>query len=143
MRLLQAAGADPAATTKSHATALMAATGMNRTLGESAVTEDQALDAVNFLLQLGADAKTLATNGENALFGAAYRGWNRIVQVLADGGANVNAVSKAGITPWLAASGLGDRLGGVLFNTETAALLVKLGADPKLGKPCQAQNKCR
>ena len=55
----------------------------------------------------------------------------------------MNAVSKAGITPWLAASGLGDRLGGVLFNTDTAALLVKLGADPKLGKPCQAQNKCR
>lgn len=143
MRLLLAAGADPAATTKSNATALMAATGMNRTLGESAVTEDQALDVVNFLLQLGADAKALATNGENALFGAAYRGWNRIVQVLVDRGANVNAVSKASITPWLAASGLGDRLGGVLFNTDTAALLVKLGADPKLGKPCQAQNKCR
>ena len=143
MRLLLAAGADPAATTKSNATALMAATGMNRTLGESAVTEDQALEVVNFLLQLGADAKALATNGENALFGAAYRGWNRIVQVLADRGANVNAVSKASITPWLAASGLGDRLGGVLFNKETAALLVKLGADPKLGKPCQAQNKCR
>ena len=143
MRLLLAAGADPAATTKSNATALMAATGMNRTLGESAVTEDQALDVVDFLLQLGADAKALATNGENALFGAAYRGWNRIVQVLADRGANVNTVSKASITPWLAASGLGDRLGGVLFNTDTAALLVKLGADPKLGKPCQAQNKCR
>jgi ankyrin repeat protein len=143
MRLLLAAGADPAATTKSSATALMAATGMNRTLGESAVTEDQALEVVKFLLPLGADAKALATNGENALFGAAYRGWNRIVQLLVDRGADVNAVSKAGITPWLAASGLGDRLGGVLFNTETAALLVKLGADPKLGKPCQAQNKCR
>jgi ankyrin repeat protein len=143
MRLLLSAGADPAATTKSDATALMAATGMNRTLGESAVTEDQALGVVKFLLQLGADAKAVAANGENALFGAAYRGWNTLVQLLVDKGADVNAVSKAGITPWLAASGLGDRLGGVLFNTETAALLVKLGADPKLGKPCQAQNKCR
>ena len=55
----------------------------------------------------------------------------------------MNAISKAGITPWLAASGLGDRLGGVLFNTDTAALLVKHGADPKLGKPCMAQTKCR
>jgi ankyrin repeat protein len=143
MRILLAAGADPSLTTKSSHTALMAATGMNRTLGESAVTEEQALEVVQFLLKLGADATAVATNGENALFGAAYRGWNRIVQVLVDRGANVNAVSKAQITPWLAASGLGDRLGGVLFNTETAALLVKLGADPKLGKPCQAQNKCR
>jgi ankyrin repeat protein len=143
MRLLLAAGADPTATTKSNATALMAATGMNRTLGESAVTEDQALEVVRLLLQLGADAKAVATNGENALFGAAYRGWNTLLQLLVDKGADVNAVSKAGITPWLAASGLGDRLGGVLYNKDTAALLVELGADPKLGKPCQAQNKCR
>jgi ankyrin repeat protein len=143
MRLLLDAGADPKATTKSSTTAIMAATGMNRTLGESPVTEDQALEAVKLLLELGVDAKAVAANGENALYGVAYRGWNTLLQVLVDNGADVNAVSKAGITPWLAASGLGDRLGGVLFNTETAALLVKLGADPKLGKPCQAQNKCR
>jgi ankyrin repeat protein len=143
MRVLLAAGADPTLTTKSGATALMAASGMNRTLGESAVTEDQALAAVRLLLELGADARAVAANGENALFGPAYRGWNTLLQLLVDRGADVNAVSKAGITPWLAASGLGDRLGGVLYNTETAALLVKRGADPKLGRPCQAQNKCR
>jgi hypothetical protein len=34
-------------------------------------------------------------------------------------------------------------LGGVLFNMDTAALLVKLGADPTLGKPCMAQTRCR
>ena len=143
MRLLLAAGADPAQATRSNTTPLMAAAGVNRPLGESSVSQEQALEAVKFLLELGADAKTVATTGENALFGAAYRGWNTLLQLLVDNGADVNAVSKAGITPWLAASGLGDRLGGVLYNTETAALLVKLGADPKLGKPCQAQNRCR
>jgi len=143
MRLLLAAGADPTQITRSNTTPIMAATGVNRTLGESAVTEDQALEAVKLLLELGGDAKAVAANGENALFGPSYRGWNRLLQLLVDNGADVNAVSKAGITPWLAASGLGDRLGGVLFNTETAALLITLGADPKLGKPCQAQNKCR
>jgi ankyrin repeat protein len=143
MRLLLAAGADPSLKTRSNATALMAAVGMNRTIGESAVTEDQALEAVNLLLELGADARAVASNGENALFGPAYRGWNKLTQLLIDHGANVNALSKAGITPWLAASGMGDRLGGVLFNHDTAALLVKHGADPKLGKPCMAQNKCR
>jgi ankyrin repeat protein len=143
MRLLLDAGADPTLTTKTHATALMAAVGMNRTLGESAVTEAQALAAAKLLLQVGIDAKAVAANGENALFGPAYRGWNTLLQLMIDNGADVNALSKAGITPWLAASGLGDRLGGVLFNHDTAALLVKHGADPTLGKPCQAQNKCR
>jgi uncharacterized protein len=143
MRLLLAAGADPALPTRSNTTPLMAAAGVNRPLGEHPASEEQVLEVVKYLLQLGADAKTVATTGENALFGAAYRGWNTLLQLLVDKGAEVNAVSKAGITPWLAASGLGDRLGGVLYNTETAALLVTLGADPKLGKPCQAQNRCR
>jgi uncharacterized protein len=143
MRLLLDAGADPKLPTRRGATALMAAVGMNRTLGESAVTEAQALEAVKLLLNLGVDAKAVAANGENALFGPAYRGWDTLVQLMIDKGANVNAVSKAGITPWLAASGQGDRLGGVLFNHDTAALLVKHGADPTLGRPCQAQNKCK
>jgi ankyrin repeat protein len=143
MRLLLAAGADPTQPTRSNTTPLMAAAGVNRRLGESPVTEQQAIDAVRFLMALGNDVRAVAANGENALFGPAYRGWNRLVQLLVDNGADVNRVSKAGITPWLAASGLGDRLGGVLYNKETAALLVKLGADPKLGTPCQAQNRCR
>jgi ankyrin repeat protein len=143
MKLLIAAGADPSLTTKGNTTPLMAAASVNRKLSESAVTEAQSLEAVRMLLELGADTKAISANGENALFGPAYRGWNNLIQLLVERGADVNAVSKAGITPWLAASGLGDRFGGVLFNTETAALLVKLGADPTLGKPCQAQVKCR
>ena len=74
MRLLLEAGADPNVTTRSNSTAIMAATGMNRTLGESAVTEEQSLEVVKLLLELGVDAKAVAANGENALFGAAYRG---------------------------------------------------------------------
>jgi uncharacterized protein len=143
MRLLLAAGADPKQPTQSNITPIMATTGVNRVQGESAVTEAQALEVVTFLLKLRVDPRAITTTGENAIFGAAYRGWNALVQLLADHGADVNAVNKAGTTPWLAASGLGDRLGGVLYNTETAALLVKLGADPTLGKPCQAQNRCR
>ena len=143
MRLLVAAGADPALVTDTKTTAVMAAAGLNHTSGENPVTEEQALEAVKFLLELGVDPKGTTSLGENALFGPAYRGWNSLLELLIRKGADVNVVSKAGITPWLAASGLGDRLGGVLFNKEGAALLVKYGADPKLGKPCQAQNKCR
>ena len=98
---------------------------------------------MRLLIELGADGRGATTNGENALFGAAYRGWNTLLALLIEKGADVNAVSKAGVTPWLAASGFGDRLGGVLYNTEGAKLLLAHGADPKLGKPCQAQIKCR
>jgi ankyrin repeat protein len=143
MRLLVAAGADPTLVTDTNATAVMAASGLNRGIGESPVTEAQALDAVRFLFDLGADAKGTTATGENALFGAAYRGWNTLLELLIEKGADVNAVSKAGITPWLAASGHGDRLGGVLYNKEGADVLLKHGADPKLGKPCQAQVRCR
>ena len=111
--------------------------------GESNVTEAQAFEVVKFLIELGVDPKAAVSTGENAIFGAAYRGWSSVVQLLADHGTDVNAISKSGTTPWRAASGQGDRLGGVLFNTETAALLVKLGADPTLGKPCMAQTRCR
>ena len=143
MRLLLAAGADPKLATASNTTAVMAAGGLNHLIGESPVTEQQALEAVKLLLDLGLDAGGVTTFNENALFGPAYRGWNTLLELLIEKGAEVNVVSKAGVTPWLAASGFGDRLGGVLYNKVGADLLLKHGADPKLGRPCQAQNKCR
>ncbi len=143
MRLLLAAGADPKIATATKASTVMAATGLNHGIGESFVTEPEALEAVKLLLDLGVEAKGETTLNENALFGPAYRGWNILLAQMINLGVNVNAVSKAGVTPYLAAAGYGDRLGGVLYNKEGAELLLKHGADPKLGTPCEAQNKCR
>lgn len=143
MHILLDAGADPKIPTGTKASAIMAATGLNHGIGESLLTEKDATDAVKLLLDLGLDPKGETTFGENALFGPAYRGWNTLLAQLIDLGVNVNAVSKAGVTPYLAAAGYGDRLGGVLYNKEGADLLLKHGADPKLGTPCEAQNKCR
>jgi len=143
MRILLEAGADPKIPTATNATAIMAATGLNHGIGESLVTEAQATESVKLLLDLGVDPKGETTFGENALFGPAYRGWNTLLAQMINLGVKVNAVSKAGVTPWLAANGQGDRLGGVLYNKEGADLLLKHGADPKLGHPCEAQNKCR
>ncbi|HLI82942.1 MAG TPA: ankyrin repeat domain-containing protein [Bryobacteraceae bacterium] len=143
MRILLDAGADPKILTATNASAIMAAAGLNRSIGEDLTTEQQAIQTVNFLLSLGVEPKGETTFGENALFGPAYRGWNKLLAQLIDLGVNVNAVSKAGVTPYLAANGSGDRLGGVLYNKEGAELLLKHGADPKLGHPCEAQNKCR
>lgn len=143
MKILLEAGADPKLVTKSNSNALLAATALHRGVGESAVDEKQALAAVTVLLDLGVDPTVVTTFKEHALFGPAYRGWNSLLELLIEKGADVNVVSRAGVTPWLAASGFGDRLGGVLFNKEGAAILEKHGADPKLGHPCQAQNRCR
>jgi ankyrin repeat protein len=143
MRILLAAGADPHLVSKTNSNALLAATGLNRGIGEIIDDEERALAAVKFLLDVGVDPKAVTTYDENALFGPAYRGWNRIIELLIEKGAEVNMVNKAGVTPWLAASGFGDRLGGVLFNKAGADILLKHGADPKLGHPCQAQNRCR
>ena len=143
MRILLAAGADPHIVTKTSSNALLAATALNRGIGEIIDDEERALEAVKFLLDVGVDHKAVTTYNENALFGPAYRGWNRMLELLIEKGAVVNTVNKAGVTPWLAASGFGDRLGGVLFNKAGADILLKHGADPKLGRPCQAQNRCR
>jgi uncharacterized protein len=143
MHILLDAGADPKILTASNASAIMAAAGLNHSIGEDTVTEAQALETVKLLLDLGVDPKGETTFGENALFGPGYRGWNKLLAQLIDLGVNVNTVSKAGVTPYLAAHGDGDRLGGVLYNKDGAELLLKHGADPKLGHPCEAQNKCR
>ena len=143
LRILLAAGADPHLVTKTNSNALLAATGLNRGIGEIIDDEDRALETVKFLLDTGVDPKAVSTFNENALFGPAYRGWNRMLELLIERGADVNMVNKAGVTPWLAASGFGDRLGGVLYNKAGADILLKHGADPKLGHPCQAQNRCR
>src|ERR1700730_12613632 len=55
MRMLVKAGADPEQVTATNATAIMAATGLNHGIGESPVTEAQALACVKFLLDLGLD----------------------------------------------------------------------------------------
>ena len=133
MKILLDAGADPKINTATNTTAMMAATALNHPVGESPVTEKQSLEAANLLLSLGLSAGGVNANNENTLFGPAYRGWNTLLELMIVKGADVNAVSKAQVTPWLAASGFGDRLGGVLFNVEGAKILEKYGADPKLG----------
>jgi ankyrin repeat protein len=143
MKILLAAGADPHLVSKTNSNAILAATGLNRGIGEIIDDEDRALEAVKFLLSVGVDPKVATTYNENALFGPGYRGWNRMLELLIQNGADVNIINKAGVTPYLAASGFGDRLGGVLYNKAGAEILLKHGADPKLGKPCQAQNRCR
>ena len=70
------------------------------------------------------------------MHGAALMGANRIVQLLADKGAKVDVKDRNGFTPWALASGLRNDVSdnGALLHPETAALLLKMGADPKVGE---------
>jgi ankyrin repeat protein len=134
MKLLVKYGADPNIKTSEGATPLMAAAGVGIwQVGESAGSNEEAFEAVRLCYELGNDVNAVDANGETALHGAAHRGSNDTVKFLVEKGAKLNVVNTLGWTPWIIAD-------GVMYpNTynrrlETAALLLQLGADPKLGK---------
>jgi ankyrin repeat protein len=77
---------------------------------------DRALEAATAALDLGADVNAVNEAGDTALHGAAAKGYDGIVQLLADKGARLEQKNKRGRTP----------LAGAKKNS--ADLLHKLGA---------------
>jgi uncharacterized protein len=109
MRLLLAHGADSRLTTAYGTTALMLAAGLGWRFGQSQIPEATAMEAVKFLLDLGADINTANEPGETALHGAAERGADQLVQFLVDHGAALDAKDRQGRTPLDIAAGKGSR----------------------------------
>lgn len=93
MRLLAAHGADPKITTEDGATALAAAAGVGIwNVGESAGTNEEALEAVKLAYELGCrDVNAADVFGYAPIHGAALRGSPEIVQFLVDKGADLMA----------------------------------------------------
>ncbi|MBA3312736.1 MAG: ankyrin repeat domain-containing protein [Planctomycetaceae bacterium] len=110
MRLLISLGADPKLPNADGCTPLLAAAGVGA-LGdgdEAAGTEEEALEAVRVLLELGADVNAADENGETAMHGAAYQSRAELVNLLAENGADVSIwdrKNKWGWTPLLIAEG--------------------------------------
>ena len=142
MQLLLAKGADVKLATKFGITPVMAAAGLGAkeedTTGRRK-TEAEAIASLKLCLDAGADVNAATTTGQTAgqtaLHGAAQKGWDQVVQFLADHGAKLDAVDKKGRTPLDAANGL---LGNGGFDgtrrdvhESTAALLRKLMAIPE------------
>ncbi|MGH8650297.1 MAG: ankyrin repeat domain-containing protein, partial [Burkholderiales bacterium] len=109
MRELIKLNADPFLPNADSVTPLMAAAGLGTANPlEEAGTEAEALEAVQVLLELGADVNAVDSNGDTAMHGAAYGNFPAIVQVLADRGADVNIWKRPdteGRTPLFIAEG--------------------------------------
>jgi ankyrin repeat protein len=110
MQLLLELGADPHLPNADNCTPLLVAAGVG-VLGDgedAAGTEDEAIAAVRLLLELGADINAVEDHGETAMHGAAYASRARLVQFLADHGADIdvwNRKNERGRTPLMIAQG--------------------------------------
>jgi ankyrin repeat protein len=134
MKLLLEYGADPSIGTAEGATPLMAAAGVGIwQVGENAGTNEEAFEAVKICFERGNDVNVVDVNGDTALHGAAHRGANDIVSFLVDKGARLDVVDVIGWSPLTIAHGV---LYPNTFNRhlDTEALLIKLGANPGIGK---------
>jgi ankyrin repeat protein len=109
MRVLLELGADPFLPNAEGSTPLMAAAGLGTTNPlEEAVTEAEALEAVQVLLDRGADLNTVDNNGQTPMHAAAEGNFPAIVQLLADRGANADIWKRPdveGRTPLYIAEG--------------------------------------
>jgi uncharacterized protein len=125
MRILVEAGADPRITNVDGCTPLMAAAGLGtRSAEEEAGTDDEAVEAVTYLLSLGGNIDAVADTGDTAMHGAAFANFPKVVKLLAARGAKIevwNRKNKRGWTPLLIAEG--HRYGNFKPSFETIAAI--------------------
>jgi len=136
MRLLLAKGADPKLATRAGITPLMAAAGLGSKEEDTTgrfKTEGEAIEAIQLCLDAGVDINAANGQGQTALHAAALKGWDKVVEFLANHGANLSAKDRQGKTPLDAALGLAGGSGGFDgsrrdVHESTADLLKKLMA---------------
>ena len=138
MRLLVELGADPKIPNADNCPALPAAAGIGvMAPGEEPGTDEEVVEALKYLLQLGADINAVDNNGETAMHGAAYRNAPRVTAFLADRDADIktwNRANRYGWTPLLIAEGY--RAGNFKPAPETIAEIKRI-MDAKGVKPPQ------
>jgi uncharacterized protein len=127
MRLLLEAGADPKIKTYQGSTVLMAVAGVNWVIGETySRSEDQYLEAARLCLELGLDVNAVNEQGFRAIHGAANRGFDKMIQLLADNGAMLDVKDSQNRTPMTFAEGVFLALQPPSRKPTTIALLEKL-----------------
>jgi uncharacterized protein len=127
MRLLLEYKADPIKATNEGTTPLMAAAGINWIPGQTfSYSESSFVEAVKLCLERGADVNAQNSLGFTAMHGAANRGWESIIQVLADHGAKLDVKDKQGRTPMTFAEGIFLAIRPPEAKPKAMALLKKL-----------------
>ena len=130
MRLLLKHGADPLATTKGGNTALTLAAGvvfMEGGFGQfEGPPKSDVLEAVQLLLELGADVNTGNDGGQTPLHGAVYRAADDLIRFLVDAGARTDAEDAAGRTPLRLAEVGFNQFGSHIRRERSAELLRQL-----------------
>ena len=127
MKLLLSKGADPNISTFNGTTALMAAAGVNWVIGQT-YSESPAmyLEAVKLCLELGGDVNAVNAMGLAAVHGAANRGSDDIIELLARNGARLDLKDKEGRTPMTWAEGVFLATNSPVAKPSTMALIRKL-----------------
>jgi hypothetical protein len=109
LKLLVTLGADPTLRNADGCTPLMAAAGLGtRSVEEEAGTDEEAVEAVTYLLALGADLDAVSNAGDTAMHGAAFANFPKVIKLLDAKGAKLevwNTRNKRGWTPLLIAEG--------------------------------------
>jgi ankyrin repeat protein len=137
IRILLAHHADPSIPTLDHTTPLMVAAGVGWAEGMMhEYSEEETVEVVKLLLNLGADVKAANDHGITALHGAAYKGANQVVQLLVDRGAKLDATDNGEdygfgartvkMTPLNWAEGVPIGMASAIYHRETVALLTRL-----------------
>ena len=137
VKLLLAHGADPMIPTRDLTTPLMVASGVGWAEGFTfQYSEDETLQLVKLLLDLGSPINGGNEDGLTALHGAAYKGANKVVQLLVDRGANLSARDKGKdygfgatsvrMTPLNWAEGVPIGMSSAIYHDDTVALITRL-----------------
>ena len=127
MRLLLAYKADPNLATRDGATPLMAAAGINWVVAQTYSRSDaEYLEAAKLCLELGNDVNATNSQGFTAMHGAANRGFDAMIELLAKAGAKLDVKDKQGRTPMTFAEGVFLAVQPPVRKPTTIALLEKL-----------------
>jgi uncharacterized protein len=100
--------------TRSGINPLMAAAGLGTNEADSTgrhKTQQDAITAIQLLMDHGLDINAKANDGRTALHGAALQGYDDVIKFLASKGADVNAKDNKGFTPLDTALGLAGGFG--------------------------------
>jgi uncharacterized protein len=135
MKLLLAHGAKPDLANSLGVTPLMAAAGLRSneidTRGKY-VTEKDAIAAIDLLVAAGADVNATDNNGQSALYGAAYWGWNGVIKSLVGHRADLSIKDAHGRSAVDMAMGRAEGHGrggsGKVVHEDSAELLQQLTA---------------